>query len=91
MRLPTPLRLATFAASILLRAVLVNHVAAWLQTQGVESAIRAVFMRPFADAPRPMSVAVDLNAARGRNEAPARTHLRYAENTNSLSFCEVWH
>ncbi len=45
MHFPTPLRLATFAASILLRAVLVNHVAEWLQTQGVESAIRAVFDR----------------------------------------------
>ena len=59
MHLPTPLRLATFAASILLRAVLVNHVAAWLQTQGVENTIRAVFMRPSADAPRAASVAVD--------------------------------
>ena len=59
MHFPTPLRLATFAASIVLRAVLVNHVAAWLQTQGVESAIRAVFVRPSADAPRATRGAVE--------------------------------
>lgn len=59
MHFPTPLRLATFTASILLRAVLVNHVAAWLQTQGVENTIRAVFVRPSADAPRATRVAVD--------------------------------
>ena len=59
MHFPTPLRLATFAVSILLRAVLVNHVAAWLQTQGVENTIRAVFMRPSADAPRATGGFVD--------------------------------
>jgi len=46
MTFPTPLRLATFAATILLRAVLVNHVAAWLQTQDVERTVRAVFAVP---------------------------------------------
>ena len=59
MHFPTPLRLVTFAASILLRAVLVNHVAAWLQSQGVESTIRAAFMRQCAEAPRATHVAVD--------------------------------
>ncbi len=43
MHFPTPLGLTTFVVSILLRAVLVNHVAAWLHTPGADSIVRAVF------------------------------------------------
>lgn len=77
MHLPTPLRLATFAASILLRAVLVNHVAAWLQTQGVENTIRAVFMRPSADAPRTACSASSVGAGTSTNSGVPSVPRRY--------------
>lgn len=54
MHFPTPLRLTTFVVSIFLRAVLVNHVAAWLQTPGVDSTLRAVLTQRLTAAAAPL-------------------------------------
>ncbi len=86
MHCPTPLRIATFAASILVRAVLVNQVAAWLQTQGIEATVQAVFMQPSAAAPCMTGVArggID-RGARGKQCARGtRFNLAEVESPNA--------